>query len=88
MVILLMFLLNNSWRNSVPLKNGNYSRSLLAVTPILTVRRLSFFLSLDPFFSLFLPFFAKSFVVSSIFATFVAELERTEKNGRDEASND
>ena len=33
-------------------------------------------------------FFAKSVVVSILFITFAVELERTEKNGRDEGSND
>lgn len=53
---------------------------------ILTARRLSFFFLCVPSHNIFLTFFAKSFAVS-IIVTFVAELERTEKNGRVENLN-
>ncbi len=54
---------------------------------ILTARRLSFFFLCVPSHNIFLTFFAKSFAVSIIIVTFVAELERTEKNGRVENLN-
>lgn len=41
-----------------------------------------------PKHNIFSNFLAKSFVVSIIFGTFVFELERTGKNGRDDDSNE
>lgn len=61
--------------------------SLLAGMLIILVRRLSF-ASLCSIAQLFVIFLAKRFVVSIIITTFAVELERSEKNGRDEGSND
>ena len=61
--------------------------SLLAGMLIIPVRGF-LLLHCVPSHNFFVTFSIKSFVVSRIIATFAIEFERTEKNGRDEDSND
>lgn len=65
---------------------GYWAISLLVVMLFVATRRLRCLFNFFHF-HFFERFSAESFVVSGFIVTFVAELERTEKNGRDEGLN-